>query len=87
MQNTNRIKLYRDHDLWRDVGFLVIAAAFVMVQAFGYSLGQAALYAPLIVGGCFAVLWGVARVLLTFLRLVDGFSTRVHKRSRPARRR
>lgn len=86
MRTTTRIKPYRDQGLWRDLGFLVIATAFVLVKAFDQTLVDALINAPLIVGGVFIALLGAARILLLVLRLIDYIAMQLSGGPRSPRR-
>jgi hypothetical protein len=77
MKTIARFKLYRDQGLFRDIGFLMLAAGFLLVKAFDQPLQSAIVYAPLVVFGIFAGLVSVAHVALLFLRLLDAIGERL----------
>jgi len=77
MKTIARLKLYRDQGLFRDIGFLTLAAGFLLVKAFDQPLQSAILYAPLLVFGIFAGLVGTAHVALIMLRLLDAIGERL----------
>lgn len=85
MRNNTRIKTHRDQGLIRDIGFLLVAVGFVLINAFDKPLTEAALYAPMIVGGAFAVLVGSAYTLLICLRLLELLGDRLGMSRSPRR--
>lgn len=86
MKSLNRTKLYRDHDLWRDLAFLTAAAAFVLIQAFDQSLTDALLFAPLLVAGSFGVLLLAAHTVLLVMRLLEALLEWITDSKRTPRR-
>lgn len=86
MKSSSRIKLYRDQGFWRDLGFLIVAAVFVLVQAFNQPLSDALLYGPLLVIASFGTLLLAAHGLLLILRLLDAFVAWITDSQRTPRR-
>lgn len=85
MKPAPRIKIRRDQGLYRDIGFLLLATGFLLISAFDQTLPDTLLYAPLIVGGAFAVLLGGARLLLLSLRLIEAIGVRLGMARGPRR--
>lgn len=72
-----RFKMYRDQALFRDLGFLLLAAGFFLVKIFDQPVQTAALYAPLVVLGSFGVLVGGAHLVLGVFSLIDAVGNRL----------
>jgi hypothetical protein len=77
MKTQSRFKMYRDQALFRDLGFLLLAAGFILIQMFDQPLQSAMLYAPLVVFGSFAALVGGAHLLLGTLALFEAVGNRI----------
>lgn len=77
MKTANRTKFYTDQHLLRDIGFLMIATGFVLMQGFDMPLQSAAFYAPAGVLGGFAALLVFGYVLTTCLRLLEKLEIRM----------
>jgi hypothetical protein len=66
---TQRLRKWFDFELLRDIFLLYVAACFVLVQLFGYSISGAALVSPLVIG---ALLLGLMLVIQTLWYLMVG---------------
>lgn len=80
MKTSSHNKLYRDENLLRDIGFLVIAISFILVQGFDVPLASAALYAPAIAAASFGALLTFGYTLVTFLRILEKLEIRLGMR-------
>lgn len=77
MKSRAHPKLFRDQGLLKDISFLLIATAFVMVKGFDVPLHSVALYAPTLVLGGFAALLVAGYALTTCLRLIERLEIRL----------
>jgi hypothetical protein len=77
MKTQARLKMYRDQALFRDLGFLLLAAGFILIQIFDQPLQSALLYAPLVVFGGFAALVGGAYLVLGAFSLIEAVGNRL----------
>ena len=85
MKTIARIKVYNDQGLFKDIGFLLLAVGFLLVQAFDQPVESALLYAPLIVAGVFASLIAAAHLLITIIHILDVIGERLGMRRLPRR--
>lgn len=77
MKTSAHPKLFRDQGLFKDIGFLLIATAFVMAKGFDMPLNNVVFYAPVVVLGGFAVLLAFGYALTTSLRLIERLEIRL----------
>lgn len=77
MKTQARLKIYRDQALFRDLGFLLLAAGFILIQIFDQPVQSALVYAPLVVFGSFGALVGGAYLLLGVFSLVEAVGNRL----------
>lgn len=80
MKTSANIKLYRDQSLFKDIGFLLLATAFILTKGFGLDLATAALYTPVIVLGGFAALVALGYTVTGLLRLLEVVEIRLGMR-------
>lgn len=71
MKTNAPIKLYRDHSLFKDIGFLLLATAFILTKGFSIDVVNAVIYTPAIVFGGFGLLVALGYVVTGMLRVLE----------------